>query len=179
MIIILGTPGAGKTTQTQMLAQHLNCPYFSMGELFRKNATGQARKEMLAGKIIDDKTTIDLINQALLSIDVKDECVFEGNPRSIAQAQWWLAQDKASRFKIRGVVHLAASLPIAKKRMVKRGRLDDHDSNVIETRFKEYQRSISPTLKFLKDNGVAVHEVNADGTIDQVAADIRAALGLK
>jgi adenylate kinase family enzyme len=61
MILFLGTPGAGKTTQTKLLAEYLNCPWFSMGELIRQNATGQDRKDMLAGKIISDEATLGIV----------------------------------------------------------------------------------------------------------------------
>jgi len=91
MILILGTPGAGKTTQTRLLAEYLGCPWFSMGELIRKDAKGQDRLDMLAGKIISDEVTLGIVDKVLAKIDTKDhECVFEGNPRSITQAQWWL-----------------------------------------------------------------------------------------
>jgi adenylate kinase len=179
MILILGTPGAGKTTQTKLLAEHLGCPWLSMGELFRNNSSGRARRDMLAGKIVNDEDTIKLLDDALKEIDTSKEVVFEGNPRSIKQAQWWIDQAKAGRFKIRGVVHLIADKKVAAERLVQRGRLDDHDDNVVETRFAEYERSITPTLNFLKQNGVTVHDVDANGTIEQEAGLIRKALGIK
>jgi adenylate kinase family enzyme len=51
----------------------------------------------------------------------------------------------------------------------KRGRLDDYDSGVIEKRFAEYQRSIDPTLTYLEDQGVKVFEIQAAGTMEEVA----------
>ena len=144
MIIILGNPGAGKTTQASLLAKHLGCQWFSMGELIRSEVKGRDRKDMLAGKIISDEVTLGIIDKALESIDLnKEECVFEGNPRSIPQAKWWLKQVEAKRFKVKAVIHLVAEPAIAAKRLVKRGRLDDHDDNVVETRFEEYNRSIT------------------------------------
>jgi adenylate kinase family enzyme len=53
VILILGTPGAGKTTQARLLSEYLGCKWFSMGELIRAKVTGQDRKDMLAGKIIN------------------------------------------------------------------------------------------------------------------------------
>jgi adenylate kinase len=179
MILILGNPGAGKTTQTKLLAEYLGCPWFSMGELIRQNVTGQDRQEMLAGKIISDEVTISIIDKTLAHIDTAgQECVFEGNPRSIPQARWWLEQVAAGRLKITGLIHLVANPKIAEQRMIKRGRLDDHNDNVIETRFAEYQRSITPTLDFLKEHGVAVHTINGDASIEQVADQIHKKLGL-
>jgi adenylate kinase len=177
MIILLGTPGAGKTTQTKLLAEYLNCPWFSMGELIRQKATGQARMDMLAGKIVNDEVTLGIIDETLAEIDVhENECVFEGNPRSIEQAKWWLKQQESGRFNIKGVIHLVIDPTVAEERLQKRGRLDDYDPNVIEKRFAEYQKSINPTLTYLEDHGLSVNEVQAAGTIEEVANRIHAAL---
>lgn len=179
MILILGNPGAGKTTQTQLLAQSLDCPWFSMGELIRQGVTGQDRRDMLAGKIISDDVTLNTVDKALNGLDLKNkECVFEGNPRSVVQAKWWLDQAAAGRFKITGVIHLVADPTVAQQRMLKRGRLDDHDDNVIEKRYTEYHRSITPTLDYLKAQGIAVHEVDGNAPIEQVAVTIRKVLGV-
>ncbi|MBX4188719.1 hypothetical protein KW792_01310, partial [Candidatus Saccharibacteria bacterium] len=109
---------------------------------------------------------------------VNKECVFEGNPRSIKQAEWWLGQQSGGRLKITGLIHMVADPKVAEDRMIKRGRLDDHDDNVIETRFNEYQRSVQPTLDFLIKNGVKVHTINADKSIKAVAADIHKELNI-
>lgn len=179
MILILGNPGAGKTTQTRLLAEYLSCPWFSMGELIRDNVTGQDRVDMLLGKIISDDVTLDIVDKILSKIDTKNkECVFEGNPRSIQQAEWWLAQQKAGRFKVTGVIHMVADPAVAEDRMHKRGRLDDHSEQVIDKRYAEYKRSISPTINYLTSHGIKVHHVDANGTIEEVAATIRKKLGV-
>ena len=179
MIIILGTPGAGKTTQARLLAEYLGCKWFSMGDLIRSQVTGEDRKAMLAGKIIDDKVTLGIIDKTLDDIDLnKQECVFEGNPRSIPQAKWWLGQVERGRFAIKGVVHLTADPRVASRRLVSRGRLDDHDENVVDTRFAEYHKSIAPTLTYLKEHGVIIHEVDANGTIEEEFELIREALDI-
>src|SRR5215211_7821833 len=168
MIIILGTPGAGKTTQSRLLAQHLNCRWFSMGDLIRSSVSGKQRSEMLAGKIISDKTTLDLVDKALSTFDPKsEECIFEGNPRSLAQAKWWVAQAKAGRFKIKKVIHLVADLKVAENRMLRRGRLDDHDDDVVETRFNAYKASITPVLECFNKNGIPLKEISSNGTIEE------------
>jgi adenylate kinase len=179
VIIILGTPGAGKTTQTQQLGEYLNCPWFSMGELIRQKVTGKDREEMLTGKIIGDEVTLKIVDESLSEIDtVNKECVFEGNPRSIPQAQWWLEQIQKGRFKLHGVLHLVVDHERAQTRMEKRGRVDDENDDVIKKRFDEYHRSIDPTLSYLKEHGVAVHEIDASGTIEEVAENIHKILGI-
>jgi adenylate kinase len=179
MILILGTPGAGKTTQTRLLAGHLDWKWFSMGDLIRREVKGKDRQEMLAGKIIDDQVTLDIVDKTLAKIDFsREDCVFEGNPRSVPQAKWWMQQVNNGRFKIQGIIHLVASLAIAEQRINQRGRLDDHDDNVVETRMEQYKRSIKPTLKYLEKSRLGVHEINADGTIEEVAAAINKVLGV-
>jgi adenylate kinase len=150
-----------------------------MGDLIRAKVTGKERKDMLAGKIISDDVTLDIIDKTLAEIDtITKEVIFEGNPRSIPQAKWWIKQEQAGRYKITAVIHLVASPQVAAKRLVERGRLDDHDENVVETRFAEYHRSITPTLEYLKQQGVNVVEVNADGSIQEEEALIHQALGV-
>jgi adenylate kinase len=179
MIIILGTPGAGKTTQAKLLAEYLGCQWFSMGQLIRDNVKGKDRQDMLAGKIIGDGVTMKIVDQALATVETaKRECVFEGNPRAVTQAQWWLDQVAAGRFSITAVIHLVADSEVAEKRLVNRGRLDDHDDNVVETRFDEYKKSIKPTLEYLENHGVTVKQVDANGTIEEEAALIHKALGI-
>lgn len=178
MINILGTPGAGKTTQTKLLAEYLNCPWFSMGDLIRQKATGQDRKDMLAGKIIDDDVTMRFVGEALATIDASKQCVFEGNPRRIPQVNWWLAQVKAGHLNISGVIHLVADPLVAEVRLDKRGRLDDFDDDVVEKRFAEYNRFITPTLDYLKKNNIPVYEIDANGTIKEEFNLIKQALGI-
>src|SRR4051794_9254835 len=170
---MLGTPGAGKTTQSHLLAIYLGCKWFSMGELIRNKSKGQARKDMLAGKIISDEVTLDLVDKTLAELDtVNKECVFEGNPRSIPQAQWWLDQEAKGRFKLKGVLHLVADKAVAHERMLHRGRVDDISESVISERFAEYDRSIAPTINYLKEHGVTVHDIDANSSIEKVAAQI-------
>jgi len=179
MILILGTPGAGKTTQTRMLAEYLDWQWFSMGELIRQRVSGKERQEMLKGKILGEDTPLRIIDEVLNELGKKaDHCVWEGSPRSIGQAEWWIEQAKSGRITIKAVIHLIADVSVAEKRLIKRGRLDDHDDNVIDTRFAEYKKSITPTLDYLRQNGVTVFEIDANETIDEVADNIHKCLGV-
>jgi adenylate kinase len=179
MILMLGTPGAGKTTQSQLLSEHLGCKWFSMGELIRDYSSGQARQDMMSGKIIDDKVTLDIVDKVLDDSDTAhQEVIFEGNPRSIAQAQWWIDQQARGRLKITGVLHLIAKKSVAHDRIVHRGRADDISEKVINQRFAEYDRSITPTVSYLKEHGVSVHDIDANGSIEEVAQAIRSSLGV-
>jgi adenylate kinase len=179
MIILLGMPGAGKTTQTRLLAESLGCPWLSMGALIRDHATGQARAEMLEGKIIDDGITLEILAKALQPIDTaKDECIVEGSPRSIRQAKWWLEKFKKGEIKLTGILQLSLGVEEAERRLDGRGRVDDDDLRVVHRRFEEYKRSITPTVGYLKEQGIEVHEIDASKSIEEVAKAIRASLNL-
>jgi adenylate kinase len=178
VISLLGTPGAGKTTQTKLLAEYLKCPWFSQGELIRQNATGQARQDMLEGKIIDDSVTLQILSDALADVDTANkECIVEGSPRTLRQARWWESQIKNNSFKLTGVVHLSVDEKVAQERLVKRGRMDDHDK-VVQKRFSEYRANTCQALDYLKAKGYPVFEVDASGAIEEVAERVRKVLGL-
>jgi adenylate kinase len=178
MIGIVGAPGAGKNTQAELLANFLNCPYFSHGELIRKYVTSQARQEMLEGKIIDDSITLGLVDKALAGVDVKNkECIIEGGPRTLDQAKWWEAKVASGVFKVTGIIHLIISEDLANQRMIKRGRLDDQ-KKVMEKRFLEYRANTKKGLRYLKDKSLQIHEIDASGSIQEVHNLVLQALGL-
>ena len=179
MIILLGMPGAGKTTQTKLLAEYLNCPWFSMGELIRQHSTGKDREEMLRGKIIGDEITIQILWDAIKDLDTaNDELIIEGNPRTKPQADWWLAKIHDGSFKFTGLIYLTIDAQTAQKRLFGRGREDDGNHEVIKKRFAEYQRTTAPTIQYLKDSGLKTHEINAAGSIEEIFAAIKKALSI-
>jgi adenylate kinase len=178
MISLLGTPGAGKTTQTKLLAEYLDCPWFSQGELIRQHATGQARQDMLEGKIINDEVTLKILADALANVDIKNqECVVEGSPRTLRQARWWEERINDGDFRMTGFVHLVVDESIANQRLLKRGRMDDHEK-VVKKRFSEYYHNTGNALEYLRTKGFPVYEVDASSSIEEVAKRIHKVLGV-
>jgi adenylate kinase len=180
MILILGMPGAGKTTQSKMLAEFLGCPWFSMGQLIRERAAGEARAQMLEGKKIDDNVTMDILNDALKSADVVGkECIVEGSPRSPAQADWWIDRFKSGQIKYTSIIHLDLAPAVALKRLSNRGRLDDVNHQVVHERMAEYTRTVVPTLAYLRQKGYKIDEIDASDNIEHVVELVHQALGMK
>jgi len=179
MINLLGVAGSGKSTQGRSLAEYLHCPWVSTGEILRTNLTGSLREEMLHGKIIDDTTTLGLLGAKLKAEGAdKHECVVDGTPRTLAQAGWMADQASHGGIMMTGVVHLTMDQAAAKERLLKRGRPDDTEMAITE-RFEEYERAVLPILAYLKQQGVGVYDVDADGSVEEVAERIRKALGVE
>lgn len=171
MILLMGLPGSGKGTQGKMMADTRGYHLISMGELVRMYVTGERRQKMLAGELLDDEEIISIVDKVLSSIPDDEECVLDGFPRTVRQAEWLLGGVKAGRFKINHIFHLAASEEAVKARLKARGRLDDQDS-VIEERFREYNRLTRPVLTWLQQAGLTVTEINAERSASEVNDDV-------
>lgn len=92
-IILLGPPGAGKGTQAKLIAQEFNIPQIATGDMLRtaikegSKLGKQAKSVMDAGQLVSDELIIDLVKERLTQADCANGCIFDGFPRTIAQAQ--------------------------------------------------------------------------------------------
>lgn len=93
-IIMLGAPGAGKGTQAIILAEKLNIPHISTGDIFRaniKNGTelGKKAKEFMdKGLLVPDELTVDLVKDRIQKDDCNNGFILDGFPRTIPQAEF-------------------------------------------------------------------------------------------
>ncbi|WP_323842206.1 MULTISPECIES: adenylate kinase [unclassified Moraxella] len=92
-IILLGPPGAGKGTQAQLISKEFNIPQISTGDMLRaaiKDGTelGKIAKSVMdAGQLVSDELIINLVKERIAQPDCANGCIFDGFPRTIAQAQ--------------------------------------------------------------------------------------------
>lgn len=92
-IVLLGAPGSGKGTQSQMLVKAYGVPQVSTGDLLReavakKTELGlRAKAAMDAGKLVDDATVLGMIRERLAQPDALKGFILDGFPRNIAQAE--------------------------------------------------------------------------------------------
>ncbi len=178
MIIFLGLAGSGKSTQGQLLAAQLQCPWISTGNLLRQKMDSETQEEMLEGKIVDDKRTLEVLDAEFKRIHAdKSGFVLDGSPRTMVQAQWLVKKANAGEIKIRAIVHLKVSPQVAKQRLLARKRPDDHDSAIAE-RFREYEDNILPIVDYLKQQGLAVYEIDGNQPPQAVDKDILRALSI-
>ncbi len=92
-IVLLGAPGSGKGTQSQMLVQAYGVPQVSTGDLLREAVANRtelglrAKAAMDAGKLVDDATVLGMIRERLAQPDALEGFILDGFPRNIAQAE--------------------------------------------------------------------------------------------
>lgn len=92
-LVLLGPPGAGKGTQAKRLAEQLDLPHISSGDIFREHLTQEtdlgkdARRYMDRGELVPDDVTTAMIAQRLSQPDCAAGAILDGFPRTIPQAQ--------------------------------------------------------------------------------------------
>jgi len=172
MIIFMGVAGAGKSLQGRMLADQLGLPWLSTGEFLRMLISGERRKDMLEGKLLEDEEIISLVQKIFAMIDTKEEFILDGFPRTSQQADWLLSQKKHGQLSITAVINLTASEEVVRDRLLERGRQDDHHDAISE-RFDEYRDHIVPILDQFESSGVSVFTIDGEQSTEDVNKAIK------
>ncbi len=188
-LLIMGPPGAGKGTQAGGIAEHYMVPAISTGQLFRDNialgtALGRKIEDLIAaGNLVPDEVTNEMVFARLAKPDVRKHRGFllDGYPRTLDQAAALDGELRTLRMRLDAVIALTAEPASLVSRMLKRaeieGRADDNEET-IRTRIEVYGAETAPLLALYAERGLLV-DVDADGTVDEVAQRIRAALSQK
>jgi len=177
MILLLGPAGAGKSMQGHKLADEYGYAYISTGEVFRLLITGRRRAEMLEGKLLSDAETINVIDKVFDIVDVKQEFILDGFPRTANQVTWMLGQIAAGRFEKPVVIHLNVPEEEIRKRLNSRGRPDDTEE-AITRRYESYEQQTRPILDQMRAADMKIIEVDAVGSPVKIHEAIVSALGM-
>ena len=157
----MGVIGAGKSIQGKLFTDELGYSWISTGNLFRAFITGERRKELFSGKLLSDEEVIDLVTNAFASIDLNEEFVIDGFPRTKGQTEWLIKEVRSGKIKLTAIFNLIASEEEVLRRLLLRGREDDH-INIIKTRFEEFNTKTLPILNIFKKAGIKVIDINAN-----------------
>lgn len=185
-IIIFGAPGAGKGTQSENLIKHYNLFHISTGDVLRnhiKQGTelGKTAKSYIdKGHLIPDELMIDILASVLDNNKeaAAEGVIFDGFPRTIAQAEA-LEKLLADRgMAIDAVVGLEVPEDELEKRLVLRGqqsgRSDDNE-DTIKSRLGVYHNQTAPLQDFYKKKGI-YKAINGTGSVDDIFSDIKSAI---
>jgi adenylate kinase len=162
MIIFLGVTGSGKSAQGQLLADEYGYAWISTGDILRVLTTGDRRREMLAGKLIDNDEMINIVSKIFGIVNPKQQMILDGFPRTIAQADWLIDQVKAGDFELTAIIYFEVSQPVVRDRLIKRGRSDDTEDS-INRRFDEFNNLTMPIIKHFQEAGYRVDKIDASG----------------
>lgn len=159
-LILFGPPGAGKGTQSAKLIEKYSLTHISTGDLFRKHLKegtplGKlAQDYMNKGNLVPDKVVIDMVDDKITSSGKTGGIIFDGFPRTIAQAQ---ALDKLLEKKdapIKVLIELVVPEDELRKRLgeraIKENRPDDAKPEVIENRISVYRAETAAVADFYK-----------------------------
>jgi adenylate kinase len=210
-IIVMGPPGAGKGTQAHTIAAARTVPHVATGDLFRdavhrETPLGQeARVYMERGELVPDAVTVALVLERLEQPDAAQGVVFDGFPRTLAQAQ---ALDTAFAARARRVQH-AVYLNVPREAILRRvsgrwlcdscqapyhtlyhppsaagycdacggvlAQRSDDRRETAERRLDVYLEQTAPVIDYYRQRGV-LREVDGDRPIEDIQRDVLAAV---
>lgn len=184
-IVLFGPPGAGKGTQSERLIEKYNLVHLSTGDVFRANIKGEtelgklAKSYMDAGQLVPDAVTIDMLRSEVVKHTDPKGFIFDGFPRTNAQAQ---ALDEfllSLNTQISLMLALEVEEQELKTRLLKRaevsGRADDADPAVIEKRISVYNQETAPVKAFYQAQEKFI-AIDGIGSIDDITQRLFAAI---
>jgi adenylate kinase len=176
-IILFGPPGSGKGTQAESLIEKYQILHISTGDLFRyemgnNTPLGLKAKEYMAkGELVPDEVTIGMLKNKVNSNPDARGIIFDGFPRTIAQAE---ALDSFLKEKETHISVLVA-LDVPDEELVARllnrgkssGRADDNDEQIIRNRIQVYKSETAPVFDYYAASGKSVL-INGVGSIQEI-----------
>ncbi len=176
-LILFGPPGSGKGTQSDKLVGKYGLIHLSTGNLLReeiaeKTPLGiEAKSLMDKGQLVPDEVVIGMIDSSLEHHKDAKGFLFDGFPRTIAQAR---ALDKLLELKKTGI-NTVISLDVGEEELIQRllnrgktsGRSDDTDEIVIRKRFAVYNNETTPVAEYYK-KARKFQSVKGEGTVDEI-----------
>ncbi|MVN79006.1 adenylate kinase [Hymenobacter sp. HMF4947] len=180
-IVLFGPPGAGKGTQSQKLIAQYNLVHLSTGDLLRAQITEgtalglKAKKLMDEGLLVPDEVVIGMIGSALSANQQAAGFIFDGFPRTTAQAESLDRLLAEHHTKVACMIALEVGEEELVKRLLERGktsgRPDDQDETKIRRRVTVYNTETAQVAGYYAAQH-KFHALNGIGNIDDIFAQI-------
>jgi len=210
-VIFLGPPGAGKGTQAKQLAAKFMVPHLSTGDMLRENIAhgtplgARAKPIMERGELVPDSLVLKMVAERIERPDCWHGFVFDGFPRTVAQAQYLGELLKQHGFRRPLVIHLMVDTALILRRITGRrlckvggeiynlydrppkldGRCDndggellqrpDDREEIVAPRLHAYEKQTSPLVAYYRRLGL-LHDVDASRSVEDVKQQIDKAL---
>jgi adenylate kinase len=161
------------------LAEKLQVPHLSTGDLFRENIGNgtplglEAKRYLDAGDLVPSELTNDLVDDRLNNPDTADGFILDGYPRSVPQAKALHDMLERRGTQLDAVLEFRVAEEELFDRLKARGRADDTD-DVIRNRMNVYRDETAPLIEYYASE---LKTVDAVGTVDEVFARALQALG--
>ena len=185
-IILFGPPGAGKGTQSEFLVEEFGFVHLSTGNIFRHYILNKTELGVLAKKYIDegrlvpDSLTINMLKSEFLKYSDSVGFLFDGFPRTEAQAKAldeFLGQED---LKITAMISLEVPDEELLSRLLERGkssgRPDDANSEVIGNRLRVYHKETAIVQRYYEKQRKHI-VVNGLGSVEQISSVLKAEIG--
>jgi adenylate kinase len=176
-LILFGPPGSGKGTQSERLIEKYGLIHLSTGNLLREEIANQttlgleAKKLMDQGQLVPDAVVVGMIDSAITNNPQAKGFLFDGFPRTVAQAEALDALLKNKGAEINIVLALEVGTEELVSRLLNRGktsgRSDDTNESVIRARLQEYDNKTAPVAGYYEQFG-KVQRIKGEGSIDEI-----------
>jgi len=177
-IVLFGPPGAGKGTQAKVLKRKYQLVHISTGDVFRYNIKNKTQLGTLAksymdkGHLVPDEVTIEMLNAEVEKNVGTNGFIFDGFPRTRAQAKALAILMDERESQINAMVALEVDDEVLIERLLERGkssgRLDDANEEVIRERISEYYRKTDVLKEYYQEQG-KYYGVDGVGSIEEIS----------
>lgn len=184
-IVLFGPPGAGKGTQSQLLIDQYSLIHLSTGDILRGEISQgtelgmKAKSIMDRGDLVPDEVVIGMIRSILEKNPKSKGFIFDGFPRTTAQAESLDQMLSDLNTSISTMLSLDVDDDELTKRLLERGkssgRADDANESIIRNRIQEYNNKTAPLKEFYSSQN-KLQSIQGVGSIEDINAKLCASI---
>lgn len=183
-VVIFGPPGSGKGTQSEQIIDYFELGHISTGEILRAEIKADTELGKIAasfidrGELVPDATIIGMLENKLNFMNSSKGVIFDGFPRTVAQAQALKEMLAKRGERIDVMLNLEVERQELIARLLKRGETSgrsDDNLETIEKRIAVYEAQTAPVMDFYKAEG-SYHGIQGVGSVAEIFERIKEAI---